>query len=495
MTPLIATTSQRSLLGEGGFIVIGVYLLLLIAIGLAGRFARKENTMGDFFLGGRGLGFFVLLLTLYATQYSGNTLIGFAGASYRTGFAFLVALPFMMGIIGAYLIFAPRLQQLSRRYEFITLGDFIQHRFQHRGLTVLVALSGIIALGNFLVTNLKAMGEMTEQVTGGQLSAGQGIMLLAVVILIYETLGGLRSVAWTDVIQGFLLLIGCAIIFAATMINLGGLEGATDKLRAVRPDYWAVPDARACLSWVSTAMIVSIGLSLYPHAIQRIYAAKSAATLKRSLQVMVFFPLVTTLLMVSIGMLGNIAHPGLDRLGSESITMLVLEDFALTHPAAEWVTILFVAAVFAAIMSTADSALLAIASSATQDLFRPLMRTQDQGRLTLLGKITSTAVMALCALLAANLPASIWQLIEIKTELLAQTAPPLVCGLFCRRLRVGPVLIGFLAGTAFTLFFLLGNFFAPDLIAHRPFGVHAGLIGVALNFALIAGLSRWQSSE
>ncbi len=79
-----------SLLSSGGTIFLLFYLFSLIGIGLIGRFARKDNSMADFYLAGRGMGFFVLFLTLYATQYSGNTLIGFAGKAYRNGFTSLV---------------------------------------------------------------------------------------------------------------------------------------------------------------------------------------------------------------------------------------------------------------------------------------------------------------------------------------------------------------------------------------------------------------------
>ncbi|MBS1259057.1 MAG: hypothetical protein MAG551_02123 [Candidatus Scalindua arabica] len=86
---------------------MGVYLASLILIGVAGRLARKENSPADFYLSGRGMGLFVLFLTLYATQYSGNTLIGMAGSSYRQGYLFLVSVIFMMSVIGAYLIYDP----------------------------------------------------------------------------------------------------------------------------------------------------------------------------------------------------------------------------------------------------------------------------------------------------------------------------------------------------------------------------------------------------
>lgn len=481
-----ATENPSDGLGGGALVVIAIYLGVLIAFGVAGRLASREKSLGDFFLGGRNLGFIVLLLTLYATQYSGNTLIGFAGAAYRSGFAILVALPFMMAGIGFYLLYAPKLQQLSRKHNFITLGDYIQRRYNHRWLTTLIAISGIIALGNFMITNLKAMGDMTVVITGGSMSALQGIIILSVIILIYETLGGLRSVAWTDVLQGVLLLVGCTIIFTVTIANLGGIGGAAEKLQEARPDFWAPLDGKGCLAWVSKVLIVSTGFALYPQAIQRIYAARSSKTLKRSLQVMVFMPLVTTLLMVTIGLLGNISHPGLDRDSSEGITMLVLGDFAATHPAAMWVTYIFIAAVVAAIMSTADSVLLAIASSATQDLLRPIIRSDDQRRLTLYGKVISTTVMVICIALAASLPQSIWKLIQIKVELLAQTAPALVLGLYWKAISGRTVLAGFLAGTSFTLVCQVGV--AMDWLPaamSQPWGLHAGLWGLLINVGVI----------
>ena len=91
MTDTIA--SGEPLLGPNGLYAILGYLLVLILLGVAGRFASRENSLADFFLAGRGLGFAVLLFTLFATQYSGNTLIGLSANAYRSGFGFLVGSP------------------------------------------------------------------------------------------------------------------------------------------------------------------------------------------------------------------------------------------------------------------------------------------------------------------------------------------------------------------------------------------------------------------
>ena len=248
------------LLNTGGIIFMGLYLFSLIGVGLAGRLARKENSMSDFYLAGRGMGVFVLFLTLYATQYSGNTMIGFSGRAYRHGFTTLVAVTFMCAIIGLYLIYAPRLYRLSKKHDYITLGDFIQHRFQSIALTMAVTITALVALGNYILTNLKAIGFIVVAATGGQVSFVQGIIFLSLIMVIYETLGGMRSVAWTDMIQGILLLLGVVLIFIAIQVQYGGLSTATVQLQTMRPDFMQSPDWAGKRLWLSTIIVVALGI-------------------------------------------------------------------------------------------------------------------------------------------------------------------------------------------------------------------------------------------
>ena len=116
-------------LGVGAGIAISIYLLILITVGYLTKQHHERNGLGDFYLAGRNLSGFVLLLTLYATQYSGNTLLGYPGEAFQLGFAWVMSVGFMMAIIVVYLLFAPGLQRAARRHEFITPGDWIAHRF------------------------------------------------------------------------------------------------------------------------------------------------------------------------------------------------------------------------------------------------------------------------------------------------------------------------------------------------------------------------------
>ena len=185
--------------GPAALFVISIYILSLIGIGWVGYKAREENSMKDFYLAGRGFGFLVLLLTLYATQYSGNTLFGFTGKAYRIGFSWVMSLHFMTAIIACYLIFAPKLYHQAKQKGFITPVDFLDDRFQSSAISLIAAFVMIAALINYALAQLMAMGRAFQ----GLVSINPvqayiyGVIFLAIIMGIYETLGGLRAVAWT----------------------------------------------------------------------------------------------------------------------------------------------------------------------------------------------------------------------------------------------------------------------------------------------------------
>jgi len=468
------------LLGTGGIIFVGLYLFSLIGIGMAGRMARKENTLSDFYLAGRGMGVFVLFLTLYATQYSGNTMIGFAGKAYRGGYQSLVMVIFMSSIIGAYFLFAPKLFRLSKKHGFITTGDFIHHRFKNTVLTIIIVIISIFALGNYILTNLKAIGYIVVAATGGRVGFAQGIILLSLIMVIYETLGGMRSVAWTDVIQGVLLLVGVILIFIVIQVEYGGMVTSAEIIKSQNPEFFNPPNWTEKRLWISTIGLAFFGISVYPHAIQRIYAAKDEHTLKRSLQIMVFMPLITTMFMMVVGWVGLAQFPNLDPQGSEQITILMLQDIGYRIPAMGMMIVLFLSAAIAAIMSTVDSALLAISAMVTKDLYGRLQPGKSQRELIRIGKIFSWVIMGLAVLLAIKLPQTIWRLMEIKLELLCQIAPAIFLGLHLKRLSSRAVLYGVIIGTIVAVIITL-----HPLLPTKPLGIHAGIWGLLINVLVL----------
>jgi Na+/proline symporter len=470
--------NNTTLLSESGIWFLLLYLTSLILIGFAGKFASKEESLKDFYLGGQGFGVTVLFLTMYATQYSGNSLIGFAGSAYRNGWFFLVGVTFMIAIVGGYLLYAPKLYPLSKKHGFITVGDYINFRYNSQTLTYLVVGISIFALSNYMLTNLKAIGYIMEYVTGGWIGFAEGIVFMSIIMVVYETLGGMRSVAWTDAIQGVLLFVGVIIIFSVVTIHYGSLQENTALFLQVKPELFANVTFSNQITWLSVLILIFFGISVYPQAIQRIYSAKNENSLRRSLSLMVIMPLLTTLPLIVIAIIGSAHFPDLDKTQSEQIILLMLNK--LTHIEGMNIVItLFIAAAIAAIMSTVDSAMLAIASLFTQDIYHKHKPYATQKQLTFVGKLFSWAIMVVMVVLAINLPSTIWWLIQIKLEILVHIAPAIMLGLHYKNISSKSIFYGIIIGVGVTLFFLL----TP--LPSKPFGFHAGVIGLIFNFLTI----------
>lgn len=220
--------------GFGAWVFISLYIGSLLVVGWFAYGARKENTLKDFYLAGSGFGFTVLLLTLYASQYSGNSLFGFTGMTYRIGYSWILSLHFMISIVVFYQLIAVRLFRLAKSRAFITPVDFLQYRFQSRAISLIAAIVMILALSNFLLAQLMAMGRAMQGLAGahGELAYQYGVGVLALIMVIYGTLGGIRAVAWTDMLQGLILTAGFIMLLIMLHFEFGPLSLATEKIIA-----------------------------------------------------------------------------------------------------------------------------------------------------------------------------------------------------------------------------------------------------------------------
>ncbi|MXZ72432.1 MAG: sodium:solute symporter family protein [Acidobacteria bacterium] len=471
-------------LAVGAGIAVALYLAVLIAVGWITRRHGKQSRLGDFYLAGRNLGGFVLLLTLYATQYSGNTLLGYPGEAVRMGYAWVMSVGFMMAIIVAYLLFAPRLQVIARRHHFVTPGDWIAHRFNSPALTLLANVLLILAISNYLLAQLIAMGHVTEGLSGGAVPYWAGVVLLTLVVIIYETVGGMRAVAWTDCVQGIMLLVGLVGLLIAVVPTPGHLAGLTEAVAAAAPEKAAVPGWELSRYWFSTILLIGLSGAVYPHAIQRIYAARDAATLKRAFSVMVFLPLVTTGVMFMVGIL---AIAELGNVGdADQVMPTLLNAWAGKSLLLYILCVVVITAVVAAVMSTADSVLLSLSSILAKDILgTTLLRGAPEAQLTRIGKRLSWAVVAVLVTIALAPRITLWGLTEIKMEILAQVAPLFILGVGWRRLTTSAALAGLLAGCATYAGLLLTG--RPE-----PWNIHAGIIALGVNVATCAGVTLVQ---
>tara|TARA_B110000196_G_scaffold47305_1_gene37832 strand:- start:785 stop:2278 length:1494 start_codon:yes stop_codon:yes gene_type:complete len=480
-------------LGLGAWIFISCYLLSLLIIGWYAKKSRKENTLNDFYLAGGGLGFGVLFLTFFATQYSGNTFLGFTGATYRIGYSWILSLHFMTSIVVCYLLFAPKLHKLSKKQKFITPPDFIKYRFKDKLLTLLVTIIMLLVLSNYLLAQLMAMGRVMQGITGSEYFYSFGVVSLAFIIVIYGTMGGLRAVAWTDAIQGIILIIGFSVLIIILFLKFGSLIDATniileqDKLNNTRKAL--IPDAQTCRQWLSYIIIVGFGLSLYPQAIQRIYAAKNLQTLKRSLAIMSFIPIPIMMIILISGIMALAHINGLEGVATDQVFGMILREIQNYSIIGYGVSIIILSAILAAMMSTADSALLSISSMFTKDIyFDHYDKEASEKKLTNIGKFCSWVFLIVLIFLAIILKNnfSLVALMDRKMDLLIQLAPAFILGIHYKGLQAKPIFWGIIIGTLLALVLAFYDFSFTQ--KGKVYGFHPGLIAIIPNvFIAIIG--------
>jgi len=399
----------------------------------------------------------------------------------------------MTAIIVGYLLFAPRLHRLSQKHQFITPNDFLNHRYGHRGINILAPILMILALGNYLLAQLMAMGRALQGLTTmpPQTAYIAGVVLLAVIMLVYETMGGFRAVAWTDVLQGLILMIGFSVLIYLVWTQFGGITETTQKLfNSSDTDRAKVlpPDALGNRRWLSYLLIFGLGASLYPQAVQRIYAARSTTVLRNSLIAMVFIPLTTAWIAVLVGVTGAAHFPGLDGPQSDRILTMICREIQQSSTLGYWLVVVLFSAILGALMSTADSCMLTISSMTTKDLYLRFINPKaTESQLTFMGKWLSWIVVGILAGLAIYMNSlstkpTLVKLLDLKFDMLVQLAPGFMLGMHWQRLHGKAVFWGMIAGLGVT-FGLYGNAWI------QATGFHQGLYGLLANLGVAIALS------
>ena len=399
----------------------------------------------------------------------------------------------MMAIIVVYLLFAPRLQRLARRHAFVTPGDWFTYRFNSAALTLFANVLLVTAISNYLLAQLIAMGHVTEGLSGGVVPYWVGVVLLTLVVIIYETIGGMRAVAWTDCVQGIMLIVGLVGLFVAVAPTPGHLADLTASIAADSPDKVAVPSWEISRNWFSTLILIGFSGAVYPHAIQRIYAARDTRTLKRALSIMVFLPLVTTGVVFMVGILairelGGVGDP-------DQVVPMLLTTWSSRSVLLYGLCVVVITAIVAAVMSTADSVLLSLSSILAKDVLgTTLLRGASEERLTRVGKRLSWGIVVVLVLIALNPRITLWGLTEIKMEILAQVAPLFVLGVTWQRLTTRAALAGMFAGTTSYVGLLLAGL--PEL-----WNLHAGVAALGVNVTVCVAVTlaetapTWSAAE
>lgn len=359
-------------------IVLVVYFICMIGIGVYWR--RRAKTSEDYMLGGRGMNSFVTALTLQTTAMSGYMFMGGPALAYAIGwFALFYAVGDAGGGIFNVAVLGRRMRRLSQLLDCISPIEYLEKRYDSRAVKTIAAAIAIFGLAGYVLAQFLAAGKTLTKLFDVPLEAG--LVVGVGVILIYTFIGGYFAVAWTDVIQGLIMVSAVVGILILALNEVGGLTGLNQKLAAVDPTYLSVwgKDLQYHAAWgviASAVLIYLIGYMGLPHVVSKHMAMESPKAAKATLvyatvwnQLFIFSPYI-------LGICGIILLPQLGATGDPE--MVIPELAFMLFPGI--LAAVMLTAIMSAIMSTVAALLLLTGTVWSIDLYKRGIRKNATDR-------------------------------------------------------------------------------------------------------------------
>ena len=432
------------------WVIMAVYLLIIIAIGLAGL--KKVKTGKDFAVSGASLPVGIVTATLAAAYIGGSFAIGAAGATFREGYTYFFALMgFPLATIAVGIWVAPKL----RRYAAETVGDVMEY---HYGIVarIFTGLIWMVVCAAILGAQIRALGTILDVFTGIDFAFGASILTL--IVIIYSTAGGMWSDVRADVVHFSILSIAIPI---AILVAIRGVGTPAEIVAALPPEFFTITGGKPIGFFISLFIGFVFGETLLQPYSQRAFAGANTKVVRKGFIYAGIFGIVFLFATSSAGILARVLDPTInsDAAFPELIARLMPAGF----------TGLLVAGFIAIIMSSASSFLNSTTVVIVRDLWTLGGRRQVEDRLRLrVQRLINVVIGGVALIVGLSFP----NIIEILLVYFSTWAPtvivPLLLGVLfnIRHKYAGP--IAMVAGLAATW------------IWNGPLGEPFGILGLAV---------------
>lgn len=408
------------------------YMIIMIVIGFVCSKGNKNNE--DYFLGGRNLGSWTAAMSAQASDMSGWLLMGLPGAVYLagTGEAW-IAVGLLIGTILNWYIVSARL----RKYTIVagnslTIPSFFKNRYRdHKNIIKIVSASIIAVFFTVYTASAFSSGAKLFATLFSDSASGDenynrvyviGLIVAAVVILVYTFMGGFKAVCTTDLIQGLMMIVAILTVpvlayailtFDTSFSSALAAKGVEQPAQFL--NFFVNGDGTP-VSAVSIISNLAWGLGYFgmPHILVRFMAVKSNEEIKKSRKIAVVWVIISLTASCLIGLIARgYLTAQLDDATSESVFIRTIQQLFSGNGVLIFIGGIFLCGILAAIMSTADSQLLVTASAVSEDLYKGAVKKNASEKSSLLvGKIAVAVVAVIAFFIALNPKSSIMGLVS-----------------------------------------------------------------------------------
>ncbi len=425
-----------------------IYLLAMLAIGLVFYFRTKN--LSDYVLGGRQLGGWVTSLSAQASDMSGWLLMGLPGAAYLTGMnSIWIAIGLAVGTYLNWKVIAKRLRIYTQTAgDSLTLPDYFENRFKDNS-KILRIISAIFILTFFLFytsSGFVAGGKLFSAVF--RISYIKALTIGSIVIVLYTFLGGFMAVCWTDFFQGIMMFAAVIVVPVIGIKTLGGVHETLNIIKGINPNllnpFIDLQGSSLPLIGVISSLAWGIGYFGQPHILVRFMAIKSAKEVKKARIIAMIWVIFSLVAAVIIGIVG-LAYIKTPLVGTNSEKVFLIMVGEMFNPV---IGGFLMAAVLAAVMSTADSQLLVTATSLTEDFYKVLFRKNaSEKELVWVSRLAVAIVAIIAYCLALDENSSILNIVAYAWAGFGATfGPTIILSLFWKRMTRSGALAGMITG-------------------------------------------------
>ena len=445
-------------------ITIVCYLAMMVIIGFV--FSNKNKSSDDFYLGGRHLGPLVTAMSAEASDMSSWLLLGLPGLALATGLAEAswTAIGLAVGTYINWLIVAKRIRVYSQKVDAFTIPDFFSKRFgdDKHIITAIAAIFIVIFFVPYTASGFAACGKLFSALFGTDYMTA--MILSALVIIIYCTLGGFLAASTTDFIQSIIMTVALVVVlgfseglthgFSHIFDNVKSLNGYLDVFKGFNIEtgeagsYGFIPIV-STLAW-------GLGYFGMPHILLRFMAIEDKNKLKLSRRVASVWVVISMGVAVLIGVCGyslmknGIVPAYANNSEAETLIIDVAKFLGKYGYIPAVVGGIILAGILASTMSTSDSQLLAAASSISQNLVQEVFgKKLSQKKSIWLARISVIIIAVVAIFLATDPDSSVFRIVSFAWGGFGATFGPVVLfALFWRRANKWGVISGMVSGGA-----------------------------------------------
>ncbi len=463
------------------YLIFGIYMLGVLAVGF--YHFRRNKTMEDYYVGSRSIDATHVGLSIVATDVGGGFSIGLGGVGFLMGLSGSWLL--FTGLIGAWLsavFIIPRIKSLDGNHQFMTYPDFLRYRYNDKVALVAALISGIGYLGftgaQMLAGAKLASATILQSNPFGMNPVTFALLTIAAITILYTVFGGLKAVIYTDTIQWIILLAGLILItIPFTLYKIGGWQALRSGLPG---QYFTITNISIVtfINWMITIIpIWLIAMTLY----QRMYACKNIQQARKAWYIAGFFEYpIMAFTGVFLGMCARVVFPQADP---EMAMPMLIRDLLPVG-----VTGIVIASYFSAIMSTADSCLMAASGNFVNDLIeRYWPGTISPRNLMRLSMLATFIIGALAVLLAAQFNAVLDAILYAYAFMVSGLFIPTLGAYFWKRSSSTGALAAMMGGGILTLLLMLKILTLPQFL--DDWGFDFTLYGILCSSILFFPLS------